>query len=140
MQHADNEGKAIFTKNEMLARIRTSLAGRAAEIVYYGEEDGVSTGASGDLINATHIAESMVCRTGMDRSFGLAVLTPENMPYYYSEVRTRVNSILQNEYEKAIRIIENNRAAIDALCEALFEKNHLVQNEIDEIFRKYTEE
>jgi ATP-dependent Zn protease len=58
------------------------------------------------------------------------------MPYYYSEVRTRVNTILQSEYEKAIRIIENNRAAIDALCEALLERNHLGEAQIDEIFRR----
>ena len=55
MQHADQEGKALYTKDELLARIKTSLGGRAAEIVYYGERDGISTGASGDLASATRV-------------------------------------------------------------------------------------
>lgn len=135
MQHGDGEGKSIYTKSEILGKIRTSLAGRATEIVYYGDDDGVSTGASSDLANATRLAENMVCRTGMDRAFGLAVLTPENMPYYYSEVRARVNSILSEEYENTLRIVEENRAAIDALACELVDKNHLGEKEIDDIFK-----
>ena len=135
MQHGDAEGKSIYTKSEILGKIRTSLAGRATEIVYYGDEEGVSTGASSDLANATRLAENMVCRTGMDRAFGLAVLTPDNMPYYYSEVRARVNSILSEEYENTLRIIEENRAAIDALACELVDKNHLGEKEIDDIFK-----
>ena len=46
-------GKGLYTKSELLSRIRTSLAGRASEIVHYGTEEGISTGASGDLHSAT---------------------------------------------------------------------------------------
>ena len=71
----------------------------------------------------------------MDDTFGLAVITPDNMPNYYSEVRTRVNSILTEQYKKACEIIEKNRAAIDALCDALIAKNHLRGPEINDIFK-----
>ncbi len=137
MQHGDEENKGLYTRKELLAKIRTSLAGRAAEVVYYGEDDGVSTGAGSDLANATRLAERMVCFDGMDTSFGLAVISHDSMSGYYAEVRTRVNSILNGEYVKACSVIEKNRAAIDALCEALIAQNHLRGLEIDEIFAKY---
>lgn len=63
MQHDSTEKKTIYTKDELLSRIRVALGGRAAEIVCYGECGGVSTGASGDLVSATAIAERIVCST-----------------------------------------------------------------------------
>ena len=133
MQHGDGEDKPLYTKRDLLAKIRTSLAGRAAEVVYYGEDDGVSTGPSSDLASATAMAERMVCSVGMDDEFGLAVISRENMSGYYSEVRERVNCILKREYEEAKRIIAENKKAIDALCDALMAKNHLRTSEIDTI-------
>lgn len=38
------EGKGVYTKKELLRQIAVSLGGRAAELVYYGEEEGLSTG------------------------------------------------------------------------------------------------
>ena len=55
MQKSSGE-RPIRTYEEMLGMIRTALGGKAAEIVYYGKKDGNSTGASGDLRQATGIA------------------------------------------------------------------------------------
>ncbi len=132
MQHADNEGKAIYTKGELLARIRTSLGGRAAELVYYGEKDGITTGASGDLESATYTAKNIVCRYGMDGSFGLAVANPKDDS---PEVRKVVNAILDEQLREAIRIISENKSKIDALVDALMNKNHLSGKEIDSILK-----
>ncbi|MBQ1847129.1 MAG: AAA family ATPase [Clostridia bacterium] len=139
MQHADNEGKAIYTKEELLSRIRTSLGGRAAEIVYYGEEDGVSTGASGDLYTATNIAYNMICTYGMDRQFGLAAVnrqTVENGPVAETVIGT-VNGILSAELKKAIDIIESHKDAVNALADELIAKNHLTGEEIETLFSAY---
>ena len=131
MQHADNEGKAMYTKSELLARIRTSLAGRAAEIVYYGPEEGISTGASGDLYSATKLAEQMICSYGMDQSVGMSYINANGITH---TIRDRVNSILDEELKNAIAIIKANREAIDAIVDALIDRNHLKGNEIDDIF------
>ena len=131
MQHADNEGKAMYTKSELLARIRTSLAGRAAEIVYYGPEEGISTGASGDLYSATKLAEQMICSYGMDQSVGMSYINANGIT---QTIRDRVNSILDEELKNAIAIIKANREAIDAIVDALIDRNHLKENEIDDIF------
>ncbi len=135
MQHANSEGKGLYTKDELLKRIRTALAGRAAEIVYYGENEGVSTGASGDLHTATKIAEQMICNYGMDEKIGLSYLTDdETSSLYFNEIRKRVNEILAEELRRTVRIVEENKAAIDKMVEALMEKNHLKEKEIDDIF------
>ncbi len=135
MQHADEEGKAIYTRDELLSKIRTSLGGRASEMVYYGERDGVSTGASGDLSSATRLAQQIVCTYGMDDLFGLAVVTNNNANSgeMSLEVRGAVNKLLSEQMTQAIRLITDNRYRVDALVDALMSKNHLSGKEIDAI-------
>ncbi len=133
MQHAEQEGKAIYTKDELLARIRTSLGGRAAEIAYYGERGGISTGASGDLVSATNIAQQIVCTYGMDDEFGLAVVHGAQMS---DEVRASVNRILREQMNEAIRLISENKDKIDSLVEELMVKNHLNGTEIENAITK----
>ncbi len=138
MQHDDTEGKMIYTKDELLSRIQTSLGGRAAEIVYYGQKNGISTGASGDLLSATHMARQIICTYGMDEDFGLAVVDQYsakdgNMSY---EIRAAVNKILSEEMQKAVSLIEKNRHKIDMLVERLLADNHVSGREISELFEK----
>ena len=135
MQHAEQEGKAVFTKQELLARIRTSLGGRAAEIAYYGMEDGISTGASGDLATATAIAQRIVCAYGMDESFGLAVVHDSAAinGIMTAEVRAAVNRILNEQMAEAVRIITEQKPRMDALVEALLSKNHMNLAQIEQV-------
>lgn len=132
MQHADREGKEIYTKEELLGRVRTALGGRAAEIVFYGEEEGLSTGASGDLASATSLVRRMVCVFGMEESFGLAV-SDDASGSISSEVKVIINRILKEQMEESVRLISENRNKIDALVRELLVKNHLNGTQIDEI-------
>jgi ATP-dependent metalloprotease FtsH len=140
MLHADNEGKGTYTKDELLSRICTSLGGRAAEIVYYGEKDGLSTGASNDLISATNTARRIICNYGMDEKFGLSVIEREEIAYgeLSEEVREAVNAILDEQMKKAVELISQNKKAIDALVKKLMTDNHVYGEEIDKIFKKNT--
>jgi len=131
MQRAEQEGKAIYTRDELLARIRTSLGGRAAEIVYYGADAGVSTGPSGDLHSATTVAQHIVCTYGMDEDFGLAVVNPVNsIGEMVPEVRVAVNRILKEQMAETIRLVQEHKDTIDALVTELLYKNHLNEQEI----------
>lgn len=134
MQHADSEGKGLYTKKELLDRIRTALGGRASEIVYYGADEGISTCASGDLKSATQIALQMICNYGMDEEFGLAYFDSENVKSI-NDLRTRINKILENELQTAIKVISTYQKNLDELVNVLMEKNHLKGSEIDEILR-----
>ncbi len=129
----DIEKIQISSRNDLLANIRTSLGGRAAELVYYGEEDGVSTGASGDLANATRVAEYMLCGYGMDSEFGLAVVDPNGA--LSEKVHAKVNQILSEQMQQAVTLITENKDKIDALVKELMAKNHMSGAEIDAVLR-----
>ena len=139
MQHEDNEGKALYSRAELRDRIRISLGGRASEIVYYGAEDGISTGASGDLQNATALARSMICDYGMSERFGLAAIDTNATTFggFASEIYQEINKVLSEEMEKAIALLAVNRAAIDAIVDELMKQNHLTGDEIDAVFTKH---
>ena len=139
MQHEDKEGKALYSRKELKDRIRISLGGRASEIVYYGDEDGISTGASGDLQNATALARSMICDYGMSDRFGLAAIDNSTMRSggFASEIYQEINGILTEELKNAIAILTENKAAIDAIVEELMSLNHLTGDEIKAVFEKH---
>ncbi|MBO7375574.1 MAG: AAA family ATPase [Clostridia bacterium] len=139
MLHAD-EDRQIYTKQDLLGRIRTALGGRAAETVFYGEQDGISTGASSDLASATSVAQQIICTYGMDDEFGLAVIDQRaaGEGELSLAVRDAVNGILDAEMKEAVRIIGEQRAAVDALASRLMSDNQLSGTEIDEIFRRTT--
>jgi len=141
MQHAAEEAeqKAAMTRDELLAKIRTSLGGRAAEIVYYGREGGLSSGASGDLEHATNICRAMVCRYGMDTGFGL-VATPELLEYQaalsspvYLELNKATGKILSEQMEQTVKLLEENRSHLHALAEALVEKERLTREDLQSL-------
>ncbi len=138
MQPTEQEGKGIYTKDELLARIRTSLGGRAAEIAYYGERDGISTGASGDLASATRTAHHLLCTYGMDDEFGLAVVgdTVAANGVMSIEVRESVNRILREQMTEAVRLISENKDKLDLLVEELMVKNHLNAAQIEQVIGK----
>ncbi|MBQ3940485.1 MAG: AAA family ATPase [Oscillospiraceae bacterium] len=135
MQHDDHEDQPISTRENLLARIRTALGGRAAELCYYGNEDGISTGASGDLDTATRVAQSMLCYYGMTDEFGLAVVDPDRQSgnALAPAVHDAVNRILSEQMDQAVSLIRENKEAVDALVDALIQHDHLTGDEIGRI-------
>lgn len=133
MQHGDTEDKGIYTAEEMLGMIRTSLGGRAAELVYYGEE-GNSSGASGDLQNATNCARKMLCYYGMDNEFGLAVMPAGELKGEQGLlVRERINAVLAAELQHAKEIIAQEKIRYEQLVHALLERDYLTGPELAKV-------
>lgn len=132
----EQEDKGVWTKREMIGRIQTALGGRAAEIVYYGPENGLSTGVSGDLKTATQLAEYMICDCGMDEEAGLAVTRGRGEAFdgMHGSLHSRINDILNSELEKAIKNIQAHRPLIDRLAEILMEESHIDEMKMREIF------
>ena len=137
MRRSEEEMKReSLTKEDLLARIRTSLAGRAAEQLYYGYEAGLTTGASGDLENATGVARQMICRYGMDSGFGL-LSTPELFKFAeamssptYQHVNEVASKILKEEMDRTLKLLEVNRAHLDAVSVALLKTNRLYRKDL----------
>lgn len=137
MQHDSQEDKGVYTRGELINKVRTALGGRAAEVAYYGDELGVSTGASSDLQSATNIVRAMICDYGMDEEFGLCNIQLNNSSSaeIYTRVIERINVLLRAEMAFAVNTIKENKAIIDRLVEALMEKNSLKANEIEDILK-----
>ena len=134
MLYGGSETKGSYTKTELLHKIAIALGGRAAELVYYGEEEGLSTGPSEDLKSAVSIAESMICRYGMFEEITLGVLSEEQISDELSkEIQMKINSILSEQLETAKNIIRAHSSLMEALVDALLKKNYLNKKEIQDI-------
>ena len=134
MEHSAKEMSPLATKEELISRIRVSLGGRASEIVYYGNRDGISTGPSGDLEQAARMAAAMLCSYGMDENFGLAPMDLKEAMRDPS-VRERVNEMLRKEMKNTVEIIQNNRRRIDRLVDELMKKNKLTSQEMEALLK-----
>jgi cell division protease FtsH len=125
------------------ARIVGMLGGRAAEELVYGTR---TTGAEGDIEQATALARNMVTRWGMSDKLGLVQLAPRANPFLggspafgadrpFSEstaemIDAEVQRIIGESYEEALRLLRAHRKALDGLVTALLDKETLDETEI----------
>ncbi len=142
------EEKYLMTKEELLARIVTLLGGRASEEIVF---DSVTTGASNDMEKATDMARSMITQYGMSEKFGLMSLETVENRYLdgratlncsdatAAEVDNEVKKLLKECYEKAKKLINENRKALDKIAEFLYEKETITGKEFMEIFNSVNE-
>jgi cell division protease FtsH len=135
---------AIMTEKELLAQITGLLGGRAAEEIFLGE---ITTGASDDFKKATNIARSMVTEYGMSdlgpmqyeqKTEGVFLGRDYNKSKNYSdqvalEIDTAARKIIENCYEDAKRILNDNKDLVMTLSNALIEKETLTKEEIESL-------
>ena len=139
------EEKFLSTKEEMLDRITTLLAGRAAESIVFNVE---TTGAADDIQRATKMARSMVSLYGMSEKFGLMSLESIESKYLDgrsvlscseqtgAELDKEVNAILQECYQKALKLLQEYRKKMDEIAAYLFEKETINGEEFSEILKR----
>lgn len=146
------EDQSLLSRSELLARIITTLAGRAAEQVVFGDPE-VTTGASNDLQQVTNLARQMVTRFGMS-SIGPIALEDENTNQvflgggttqgteYAENIADRIDEqvckIVNYCEQKAIEIILDNRVIIDLVVEKLLDAETIDGHEFRQIVSKYT--
>jgi len=135
---AEQEEPSMRLKSEIEHDICISLGGRAAEMLYYGNEQGLSTGVSADLEHATELALGMVGVYGMDENFGLLSLRAK----YFNESSfgpislkavEAAKKIVKQQLDRAIEILKNNRKLLDRLSEELLKKNRLTRADLEKI-------
>lgn len=134
MQHANQEDVTDYTKEELLARIRTALAGRAAEEVFFGKAKSLNTGASSDLQRATDIAFQIVCEFGMDDARLITLRKAEVLLSPLAEKYTvKVNEILKTEMKNTIEILGNSKEKIQKIADTLARENRLTGKQFEEL-------
>ena len=115
-------------------------------MLYYGSERGMTTGAAGDLENATNIARQMICRYGMDSEFGL-LATPELFKHAeaissptYQRVNEAASNILKEEMETTLKLLEENRKQLDTVAKILLEKNRILRSDLEQLLSDATQQ
>ncbi|MBR1853981.1 MAG: AAA family ATPase, partial [Lachnospiraceae bacterium] len=126
-----------YTEEMLIGKIRTALAGRVAEEVFFGAEKGANTGAASDLEKATNLAFGMLCRYGLtgDR---LVSLNKEEVMHssLAGEYLEKANEILQREMQNTQQIIKDGRGTIERIAKELVEKNRLTGQEFETIMKQ----
>ncbi len=125
VSYGDGEDVHNLTKEDFLNYICQSLAGRAAEVVYYGES-GINTGAGSDLEKATSMAVNMIGHYGMG-NMGLLSLEPERVwdSPKGAEILEEANRILEEQMQRAVAMIKEGSAAIDRIVSVLMDKSYI---------------
>ena len=127
----DEDDKFLNTRDELLNRIKVSLAGRAAEEVFFGD---ITTGAHNDLEKANKIATSMVCDYAFVDELGLSIFDLKNINNLSSmnRIQTHIDKILLDCYNEVITMIQFNKDKIRQFANILKEKEEMNIDEINE--------
>jgi len=146
------EDQSLLSRSALLARIITTLGGRAAEQVVFGDPE-ITTGASSDLQQVTNLARQMVTRFGMS-NIGPMALEDENTGQvflggmsagsdsYAENIADRIDDevckIVNYCEQKAIEIMQDNRVVIDLIVDKLLDEETLDGDEFRELLSTYT--
>ena len=138
------EERLIVRPEQMLDEMCAAMGGRAAEKVIF---DKISTGALSDLEKVTKQARAMVTIYGLSEKVG-------NITYYdssgqsdynftkpYSEetaelIDKEISSIIETQYQRAIKILEENKDKLTELAEVLLDKEVIFKDNLEKIFGK----
>ena len=127
----------FLTRSAAAAQLVTALGGRAAERRLLG--DDYTQGAHGDLTTATRLATSMVTHFGMT-GHGLVVRDPQLLgPTVVEGVTEVVDGLLARALAEAERILEGQRAFVEAVVESLVREDTLRSTDLDAIYRSLGE-
>ena len=138
------EERLIVRPDQMLDEMCATMGGRAAEKVTFNR---ISTGALSDLEKVTKQARAMVTIYGLNEKIG-------NVTYYdstgqseysfskpYSEntamiIDKEISDLIESQYERAIKILEENKDKLNQLADILIEKEVIFKDDLEAIFGK----
>ncbi len=138
------EERQIVRTEQMLDEMCATMGGRAAEKVVFNK---ISTGALSDLEKVTKQARAMVTVYGLNDKIG-------NITYYdssgqsdynfskpYSDdtakiIDTEISGLIEEQYQRAITILTENRIKLEALAGILIEKEVIFKDDLETIFGK----
>jgi cell division protease FtsH len=142
------EDKYTQRRNELRDELVVTMGGRVAEELVFGD---VTSGAAGDIRQATHIARKMVCEWGMSERLGMIEYGENHEHVFlardisgrnrnYSEdtaqkIDGEVKRLIDESYQRAKELISQHRGALDEIARALLEFETLERHHIEEIIK-----
>ncbi len=143
VQHLPIDDKVSMTISEVRANLAVSLAGRAAEEVFFGV-DKITTGAESDIAAATRLARYSITTAGLSSRIGMVAVNQanifggraalENASDKTAEiVDSEIRAWLDNAYRDAVKILTKNKKTVEKLANELLTRETLTGDEIREI-------
>ena len=141
----DEGNHYLMTKEEIENKIATYTGGRVAEEIAVGS---ITTGASNDIEQATKLARAMITRFGMNDEFGMVAFETVTNQYLggdtslacSAETQTKIDEkvveVVKAQYEKAKRIIIENKCKLDKLAQYLYINETITGDEFMEILNQ----
>ena len=142
-----DEDRSYETKSYYLAQIRVALGGRAAEQIVFNE---ISSGASGDLQNVTHIVRQMITRLGMSPKLGPMVFGEQQDQVFlgkslghernYGEgvaelIDKEMHDLVTTAYDDVIRMLEEHRDALNHMAATLMEVETINHKQVENLIK-----
>ncbi|MDF1874477.1 AAA family ATPase [Sulfurimonas sp. SAG-AH-194-I05] len=147
ISHDYNDVQDNMTIKDFKDRICVSLAGRTAQIKRFGKVDGLDTGASNDLQQATRDAYAAIALYGMDENVGYininGVLDAKGISikandtkHYHQKIDTALESWMDEGKKNIIGLVDEHWSTIENLSKILLEKEIIYEDELNEILGK----
>jgi len=139
------DDRHTYGKEYLLAQISVLMGGRAAEQIFL---DHMTTGAGNDIARATELARKMVCEWGMSDALGPLTFGQKEEQIFlgkemarhrdYSEstavlIDDEIRRIVNQNYERAHKIIQENQETVSKIADALLERETLDAGQIETI-------
>ncbi|MBO4625785.1 MAG: ATP-dependent zinc metalloprotease FtsH [Alphaproteobacteria bacterium] len=143
VQHLPIDDKVSMTLAEVRAQLSVSLAGRAAEEVFFGANK-ITTGAESDIAGATRLARYSITTAGLSNKIGMVAINQsntfagrsalENASQKTAEiVDDEIRKWMDDAHRDAVKILSGNRAVVEKLANELLKRETLTGDEIREI-------
>ena len=141
----DEGNHYLMTKEEIENKIATYTGGRVAEEIAVGS---ITTGASNDIEQATKLARAMITRFGMNDAFGMVAFETVTNQYLggdtslacsvetQTKIDEKVVEVVKAQYEKAKKIITENKSKLDKLAQYLYINETITGDEFMEILNQ----
>ena len=112
-----------------------NYGGRAAEELLLGDEEAVTNGCYGDLERATTAIKNIISHYGMSKENGY--LNLEVLGIRDSYIAEEAAKLSRELYEETVKLLEQNKFYLEAIAEALIEKETINGDELDEILSRH---
>ncbi len=119
-------------RSKLKADLTVAMGGRVAEEIIFGADE-ISTGASGDIQMASRIARKMVTEWGMSDALGPLAFSEGHADNTNREIDAEIRTLVGEARKRAMDILKTHASALEAVAQALLERESLSGEEIAEI-------
>ena len=127
-----DEDRYIYTKDELIGKLKILLAGKAAEEIIFNH---LSTGAKDDLKKVTDIADQMVCEYGMS-NLGFMTLEGNSKSFMSEKIQKEANAIVEDCYKETLKLINENINDLHIVANYLYDKETMTLEELQSLIQK----